>query len=145
MPARARAGNTKTAILCCITPAASYREESRSTLQFAARAKSIRTTASANEMLDDQAMIVRLRREIKQLRRKLKRGSEAEAAEAAEVVQRMRKEVERAEEEKKELARDAESVRSKVGWRGRVRMCVCKRECACECACVCVCVCACAC
>jgi hypothetical protein len=39
------------AIICCVTPAEGYLEETRSTLQFAQRAKMIKTHAMVNEVL----------------------------------------------------------------------------------------------
>ena len=44
-------GNARMAVICCISPSESYREETRSTLQFASRAKLIKTKAEINEVL----------------------------------------------------------------------------------------------
>lgn len=52
-------GNSRTAIICTITPAAMHAEETISTLKFATRAKSIQTKAVVNEDLDDQALLKR--------------------------------------------------------------------------------------
>ncbi|KAG7400083.1 hypothetical protein PHYBOEH_006989 [Phytophthora boehmeriae] len=46
-----------------------YIEETKSTLQFAARAKDIRTTATVNEVLDDQTQLRRLKREVHELKK----------------------------------------------------------------------------
>jgi centromeric protein E len=62
-------GNTRTLIICCVTPSERYLEETKSTLQFAARAKAIQTSASVNEVLDDQAQLKRLKREVHELKR----------------------------------------------------------------------------
>ncbi|EGZ11717.1 hypothetical protein PHYSODRAFT_517135, partial [Phytophthora sojae] len=56
-------GNTRTLIICCVTPSDRYIEETKSTLQFAARAKDIKTSATVNEVLDDQTQLRRLKRE----------------------------------------------------------------------------------
>uniref|UniRef100_M4C5Y8 Kinesin motor domain-containing protein n=1 Tax=Hyaloperonospora arabidopsidis (strain Emoy2) TaxID=559515 RepID=M4C5Y8_HYAAE len=61
-------GNTRTLIICCVTPSDRYIEETKSTLQFAARAKDIQTTATVNEVLDDQTQLRRLKREVHELR-----------------------------------------------------------------------------
>ncbi|OWZ22152.1 Kinesin [Phytophthora megakarya] len=50
-------GNTRTLIVCCVTPSDRFIEETKSTLQFAARAKDIKTTATVNEVLDDQTQL----------------------------------------------------------------------------------------
>jgi len=55
-------------VVCCITPAERYLEETRSTLQFASRAKLVTTHATVNEVLDEAAKIKRLEREVNLLR-----------------------------------------------------------------------------
>ncbi|OQR84019.1 kinesin-like protein [Achlya hypogyna] len=73
------AGSTRTLIICCVTPSDRHLEESKSTLQFAARAKTIQMSATVNEVLDDQAQMKRLQREVAELRKKLQ-GDDAVAA-----------------------------------------------------------------
>ena len=51
-----------------------YLEETRSTLQFASRAKLVQTNATVNEVLDDNAKIKRLTRELNELKDMLKGG-----------------------------------------------------------------------
>jgi len=65
-------GNAKMAVVCCVTPADRYLEETRSTLQFASRAKMVRTNAVVNEVLDDQAQLKRLKKELQELKEKQK-------------------------------------------------------------------------
>ncbi|KDO26617.1 hypothetical protein SPRG_08021 [Saprolegnia parasitica CBS 223.65] len=65
------AGSTRTLIICCVTPSDRHLEESKSTLQFAARAKTIQMSATVNEVLDDHAQMQRLQREVNELRKKL--------------------------------------------------------------------------
>ncbi|GAB9464833.1 Kinesin-like protein [Globisporangium polare] len=62
-------GNTRTLIICCVTPSDRFLDETKSTLQFAARAKDIQTSASVNEVLDDQAQLKRLKREVHELKK----------------------------------------------------------------------------
>lgn len=62
-------GNTRTLIICCVTPSDRFLDETKSTLQFAARAKNIQTSASVNEVLDDQAQLKRLKREVHELKK----------------------------------------------------------------------------
>ena len=57
-------GNARMAVVCCATPSELYLEETRSTLQFASRAKLVKTRAQVNEVLDDQSIIRRLQREL---------------------------------------------------------------------------------
>jgi centromeric protein E len=46
-------GNAMMAVICCATPSEMYLEETRSTLQFASRAKLVKTRAQVNEIVDD--------------------------------------------------------------------------------------------
>ena len=57
------------AVICCATPSELYLEETRSTLQFASRAKLVKTNAKINEVLDDQSIIRKLQRELAEARR----------------------------------------------------------------------------
>ncbi|KEG10472.1 kinesin [Trypanosoma grayi] len=50
-------GNSLTAVFCCITPAVQNVDESRSTLQFAARVKAIKNKVSVNEIADPKTRL----------------------------------------------------------------------------------------
>ncbi|KFD69789.1 hypothetical protein M514_17911 [Trichuris suis] len=62
-------GNSKTAIICTITPAA--REETLCTIKFAQRAKLITTKPIKNEVLNDRAMLKRYQKEIEALQQQV--------------------------------------------------------------------------
>jgi centromeric protein E len=62
-------GNARMAVICCATPSELYLEETRSTLQFASRAKLVKTRAQVNEVMDDRSVIRRLQRELAEARR----------------------------------------------------------------------------
>lgn len=62
------------AVICCATPSELYLEETRSTLQFASRAKLVKTRAQVNEVLDDRSIIKRLQRELAEARRQVENG-----------------------------------------------------------------------
>ena len=62
-------GNARMAVICCATPSDLYLEETRSTLQFASRAKLVKTRAQVNEVMDDRSLIKKLQRELKEARR----------------------------------------------------------------------------
>ncbi|XP_062838529.1 centromere-associated protein E isoform X2 [Anolis carolinensis] len=66
-------GNAKTVIICTITPASL--EETLSTLQFARTAKNMKNTPKVNEVLDDEALLKRYRKEIENLKRRLEEVS----------------------------------------------------------------------
>jgi hypothetical protein len=61
-------GNAKMSVVCCCTPAERYVEETRSTLQFASRAKLVKTHATVNEILDETAKIKKLTKELNDLK-----------------------------------------------------------------------------
>ena len=56
------------AVICCATPSELYLEETRSTLQFASRAKLVKTRAQVNEVMDDRAIIKKLQRELNEVK-----------------------------------------------------------------------------
>ena len=62
-------GNARMAIICCATPSEMYLEETRSSLQFASRAKLVKTRATINEVLDERSMIKKLQKELAAARR----------------------------------------------------------------------------
>ncbi|NXY75167.1 CENPE protein, partial [Glareola pratincola] len=62
-------GNAKTVIICTITPVSF--DETLSTLQFANTAKRMKNTPKVNEVLDDDALLKRYRKEILDLKKQL--------------------------------------------------------------------------
>ena len=101
-------GNARMSVICCATPDAAYLEETRSTLQFAARAKMVKTRAKVNEVLDDRAVIKKLQKELEEARKlaggqkaikhmeKLKRDakmSDLQAKEALDIVERLKSQI----------------------------------------------------
>ncbi|RNE99703.1 putative kinesin [Trypanosoma rangeli] len=62
-------GNSLTAVFCCITPAAQHVDESRSTLQFAARAKAIKNRVSVNEVSDVKTSLQMVKVELRRYKR----------------------------------------------------------------------------
>lgn len=64
-------GQCRTAVICCMSPAPAYVEESRSTLQFATSAKAITTRATRTEVVDDSTRIARMAKEIAALKSQL--------------------------------------------------------------------------
>lgn len=64
-------GNSFTTVFCCMTIADLHVDESRSTLQFAARAKTIKNEVSMNEIADSRTKIKELEADIKRLKRTL--------------------------------------------------------------------------
>ena len=51
-------GDARMVVICCISPSDKYREETKSTLQFATRAKLVKTNATSNETIEDESDVV---------------------------------------------------------------------------------------
>ncbi|NXN66432.1 CENPE protein, partial [Himantopus himantopus] len=66
-------GNAKTVIICTITPVSF--DETLSTLQFASTAKRMKNSPKVNEVLDDDALLKRYRKEILDLKKQLEEVS----------------------------------------------------------------------
>ncbi|KAM6429390.1 centromere-associated protein E [Rhynochetos jubatus] len=66
-------GNAKTLIICTVTPVSL--DETLSTLQFANTAKRMKNTPKVNEVLDDDALLKRYRKEILDLKKQLEEVS----------------------------------------------------------------------
>lgn len=81
-------GNASMAIICCATPAEGFLEETRSTLQFASRAKDIKTRAIVNEVLDNKAQLRRMSQELAALRHQQGKV-ESEKAEQSAKIERL--------------------------------------------------------
>lgn len=64
-------GNSFTTVFCCMTLSSLQVDESRSTLQFAQRAKKIRNEVQMNEVADPKTRVRTLELEVKRLRRML--------------------------------------------------------------------------
>ena len=64
-------GNARTAIICTVTPASQFVEETLSTLKFASRAKAVKNRPEMNEVITEETMLKRYRREISDLRHQL--------------------------------------------------------------------------
>jgi centromeric protein E len=64
-------GNSRTAVICGMTPHWQHAEESISTLRFATRAKKIVNRAQINESMDDKSMLKKFREQILELQSQL--------------------------------------------------------------------------
>ena len=62
-------GNSVTTVFCCMTIAEEHTDESRSTLQFAARAKTIRNQVQMNEVSDQRTRLRELELELRKFKK----------------------------------------------------------------------------
>ena len=74
-------GNARTVLLCCISPAVSCIDETRSTLLFGERAKRVRNRVRVNEAYD--TLLSKYRAEVAMLRTRLREAEEKQAQSAS--------------------------------------------------------------
>ncbi|KQJ90276.1 hypothetical protein BRADI_4g30490v3 [Brachypodium distachyon] len=101
-------GNANTAIICNITLAQVHADETKSSLQFASRALRVTNCAEVNEILTDAALLKRQRKEIEELRAKLK-NSQSEHCD--EDILNLRNTLLQSELEKERIALELEEER----------------------------------
>ncbi|XP_042386129.1 kinesin-like protein KIN-7C [Zingiber officinale] len=65
-------GNSRTAIICTMSPARSHIEQSRNTLFFASCAKEVATSAQVNIVMSDKALVKHLQKELARLESEMK-------------------------------------------------------------------------
>ena len=65
-------GNSRTAIICTLSPARSHVELTRNTLLFACCAKEVTTKARINVVMSDKALLQQLQRELARLETELR-------------------------------------------------------------------------
>ena len=86
-------------------------EQTISTLRFASQAKTIQNHAKVNEVLDDQAQISRLKKEMEDLKRQL---NEKNAESMGNIVEEMRVQLEKERKEKEDQLQLIQELKSKV-------------------------------
>ncbi|GBG77218.1 hypothetical protein CBR_g23545 [Chara braunii] len=102
-------GNSKTAIICNVTPSAIHIEETKTTLQFASRAKKVTNCAQVNEVLTDAAVLKRQAHEIEDLKKKLQAVN---SAEINKQIQLLRNQLLKAELEAERMALELEEQKA---------------------------------
>lgn len=63
----ALSGNSKTSVVCNVTPAITFFQETNNTLQFGAKAKRIKTNAKVNEVMNSESHLKTMQDELKKL------------------------------------------------------------------------------
>ena len=95
-------------LCCCLFFTTRYLEETRSTLQFASRAKLVKTHAKVNEVLDETSQLKRLKKELEELKEK-QRGVDTNMSDSdhakieAEKIDLLRKLEEMHEEKERQM------------------------------------------
>ena len=73
-------GNTLTFVICTVSPAPMYREETTSTLKFGQLCKMIKNSVKSNEIIDEKAQLKLLKAEVAKLKEQLASGGGSLAA-----------------------------------------------------------------
>ncbi|CAD5322593.1 unnamed protein product [Arabidopsis thaliana] len=110
-------GNANTAIICNITLASIHADETKSSLQFASRALRVTNCAHVNEILTDAALLKRQKKEIEELRSKLK-TSHSDHSE--EEILNLRNTLLKSELERERIALELEEEKKAQAQRERV-------------------------
>ncbi|XP_010418541.1 PREDICTED: kinesin-like protein KIN-7O [Camelina sativa] len=110
-------GNANTAIICNITLAPIHADETKSSLQFASRALRVTNCAHVNEILTDAALLKRQKKEIEELRSKLK-TSHSDRSE--EEILNLRNTLLKSELERERIALELEEEKKAQAQRERV-------------------------
>ncbi|KNA21547.1 hypothetical protein SOVF_042060 isoform A [Spinacia oleracea] len=79
-------GNARTAVICTLSPARSYVEQSRNTLLFASCAKEVTTDARVNVVMSDKALMKHLQRELARLETELKSANPSTRSDATDLL-----------------------------------------------------------
>ncbi|DBA04312.1 TPA: hypothetical protein N0F65_002074 [Lagenidium giganteum] len=82
-------GNTRTVVIATVSPVATARDETLSTLQFADRAKCVAVRVKVNEVVDDAVLLAQAQREIARL--KLELQQQRQGATSADATAAMTK------------------------------------------------------
>lgn len=84
-------GNSRTAIICTLSPARSHVELTRNTLLFACCAKEVTTKARINVVMSDKALLKQLQRELARLETELRTPAPAMPASKCDCAMTVRK------------------------------------------------------
>ncbi|XP_071735307.1 kinesin-like protein KIN-7F [Rutidosis leptorrhynchoides] len=108
-------GNSRTAIICTMSPARSHVEQSRNTLLFASCAKEVSTNAQVNAVISDKALVKHLQRELERLENELKSpGSNRVPEDTTALLREKDRQLEMMQKRIEELISERDDARSQV-------------------------------
>ncbi|KAL6554797.1 hypothetical protein OROGR_006055 [Orobanche gracilis] len=106
-------GNSRTAIICTMSPARSHVEQSRNTLAFASRAKEVTTKARVNVVISDKALMRHLQEELARLELR-NSGSDFGPTNYYQILREKDAQIEKLEKEIKDLILQRDIAQSQV-------------------------------
>ncbi|WJX88512.1 hypothetical protein P8452_70594 [Trifolium repens] len=108
-------GNARTAIICTMSPARSYVEQTRNTLLFASCAKEVSTNAKVNVVISDKLLVKQLQRELARLEAELRNsGSTRRKPDSAELLREKDLQIEMLKKEIMDLALQRDLAHSQI-------------------------------
>ncbi|XP_058088244.1 kinesin-like protein NACK1 [Magnolia sinica] len=102
-------GNSRTAIICTMSPALRHVEQSRNTLSFATRAKEVTNSAHVNMVVSDKQLVKHLQKEVARLEAELRTPEPSSCTEALLIEKDMK--IQKLETEVEQLRRQLEMQR----------------------------------
>ncbi|CAK9162035.1 unnamed protein product [Ilex paraguariensis] len=105
-------GNARTAIICTLSPARSYVEQSRNTLFFASCAKEVTTNAQVNIVMSDKALVKYLQKEVARLESELR--TQGSTCDYTSLLRQKDLQIEKLEKEVRELTKQRDLAQSRV-------------------------------
>ncbi|XP_057968148.1 kinesin-like protein KIN-7E isoform X2 [Malania oleifera] len=108
-------GNSRTAIICTLSPARSHVEQSRNTLLFGSCAKEVTTNAQVNIIMSDKALVKHLQRELARLESELQCcGPNSIKSDSAALLRERELQIEELTEEVADLTLQRDRAQSQV-------------------------------
>ncbi|KAL5698514.1 Kinesin-like protein nack2 [Ranunculus cassubicifolius] len=106
-------GNSRTAIICTMSPALSHVEQTKNTLSFATRAKEVTNSAKVNLVVAEKQLVKRLQNEVARLEAELRSPEPASLCLKSQLMKKDM-EIEQMKMEMEELKRQRDRVQSEL-------------------------------
>ncbi|TMW98617.1 hypothetical protein EJD97_003802 [Solanum chilense] len=107
-------GNSRTAIVCTMSPALSHVEQSRNTLCFATSAKEVITTAQVNMVFAEKQLLKHLQKEVSRLEAELRSPDLSASPCFRSLLMEKEQKIQQMEEEMNELKRQRDLAQSQL-------------------------------
>ncbi|KAL3363486.1 hypothetical protein AABB24_012653 [Solanum stoloniferum] len=107
-------GNSRTAIVCTMSPALSHVEQSRNTLCFATSAKEVITTAQVNMVVAEKQLLKHLQKEVSRLEAELRSPDPSASPCFRSLLMEKERKIQQMEEEMNELKRQRDLAQSQL-------------------------------
>ncbi|XP_010933747.1 kinesin-like protein KIN-7F [Elaeis guineensis] len=105
-------GNSRTAIICTMSPARSHIEQSKNTLLFASCAREVVTSAQVNVVMSDKALVKHLQKELARLESELRYPRTSSGIEA--VIKERDAQIKKMEKQIKELIQQRDLAQTRL-------------------------------